>query len=301
MASRTPARPERPSTSRFPAPIQSAGRIAVGVLIAALLLAAIPGGPARDRAEAAFPGRAVDWAPVTTGSPPLNLILLSLDTTRRDHLSCYGFSKPTTPNLDRLAAEGILFEDSFTPVPVTLAAHATMLTGLYPYQHGVRNNGSYVLPAKAVTLAEILKQRGYSTGAVLGAFPLDHRFGLDQGFDSYDDHFPPELRDADTAQRSGAEVSRLALEWLDSHKSGPFFLWAHYFDAHAPYRPIEPFKSRFPGDPYSAEVAAMDAAIGDLMSGLQYSAVTCSGASRAPSSSACRRPVALSATSARPR
>jgi len=202
---------------------------------------------------------------------PLNLILLSLDTTRKDRLSCYGFSKETTPNLDRIAAEGILFEQPYTPVPITLPAHASMLTGLYPYQHGVRNNGTYVLAAEHITLAELLKERGYETGAILGAFPVDHRFGLAQGFDHYDDLFPggSRHREGKFTERSAEEVTRLALEWVDERRDRPFFLWAHYFDPHAPYKPPEPYRSRFENDRYSGEIAYMDDAIGKLFERLR--------------------------------
>ena len=209
------------------------------------------------------------WSAVTAGSPPFNVILITMDTTRRDRLSCYGFSEETTPNLDQIARDGVLFERAFTPVPVTLPAHATMLTGLYPYQHGVRHNGTYVLPDSTTTLAEMLEAKGYDTGAVLGAFPVDHRFGLAQGFDQYDDRFSRMgVREGDTAQRPATEVTRRALEWVDQHSERPFFLWTHYFDPHAPYHPPEPFAARFPGDAYAGEVAAMDAGIGTLVDGL---------------------------------
>lgn len=210
------------------------------------------------------------WTPAAPASPPLNLVLLSLDTTRQDYLSCYGFAKPTTPNLDRLAAEGILFLDATTPVPITLPAHTTMLTGLYPHEHGVRNNGSFIVPPEAQTLAELLKQQGYATGAVMGAFPLESRFGLNQGFDFYDDRFSSASAalEGEFTQRPAAEVTRIAREWI-AKQNGPFFLWAHYYDPHAPYRPVEPFASRFPGDAYSGEIAAMDAAIGDLVQELK--------------------------------
>jgi len=205
------------------------------------------------------------------GGATYNLILITLDTTRRDRLSCYGYARPTTPNLDRLAAEGVLFEEAFTPVPVTLPAHTTMLTGLYPFQHGVRHNGCYVLADSFVTLAELLAAKGYETGAVLGAFPVDHRFGLAQGFKDYDDRFSPltSIREGDTAQRPATEVTRLSLEWIGQHATRPFFLWAHYFDPHAPYHPPEPYLSRFAGRSYDGEVAAMDAAIGQLLEGLK--------------------------------
>jgi choline-sulfatase len=211
------------------------------------------------------------WSAISSPERPFNLLLITLDTTRRDHLSCYGAPAGTTPNLDRLAAEGILFEDPVTPVPVTLAAHSTIMTGLYPYQHGVRNNGSFVLPDSFLTLAEMLKSKGYDTGAVIGAFPVTARFGLSQGFDFYDDRFPSvsKEREEETARRPGTEVARLALEWLAKRGDRPFFLWAHFYDPHAPYRPPEPFKSRFQGDPYTGAVASMDAAVGTLLDGLR--------------------------------
>ena len=182
--------------------------------------AAVGQGSAGQGTAASAPGA---WMAVTPGATPYNLILLSLDTTRFDRLSCYGFNKTTSPNLDRLAADGILFEGTRSPVPVTLPAHATMLTGLYPFEHGVRNNGSYVVAPEAVTLPELLKKHGYATGAVLGGFPLDKRFGLNQGFDAYDDEFPVEsvYREVDLAQRTAADVSRLGLAWLDRQKERP--------------------------------------------------------------------------------
>lgn len=230
--------------------------------------AAVGQGSAGQGTAASAPGA---WMAVTPGATPYNLILLSLDTTRFDRLSCYGFNKTTSPNLDRLAADGILFEGTRSPVPVTLPAHATMLTGLYPFEHGVRNNGSYVVAPEAVTLPELLKKHGYATGAVLGGFPLDKRFGLNQGFDAYDDEFPVEsvYREVDLAQRTAADVSRLGLAWLDRQKGGPFFLWCHYYDPHAPYRPPDPYKTMFANDRYAGEIASMDAEIGKLLDGVR--------------------------------
>ena len=285
-ARRLAHRQPRRVASFVPAP---SGRGLSLVLLAALLIGAGCSSPEssrqqRSRAEtgAPPPGAAQGtgapggsdsssaWADVAPAEPAANLILITLDTTRRDRLSCYGFAKPTTPHLDRLAEEGILFEQACTPVPITLPAHATMLTGLYPFQHGVRHNGSYVLSGSVRTLAEMLKERGYETSAILAAFTVERRFGLAQGFDHYDDRFSAAFAPGSIeAQRVGAEVTRLALEWI-AHRSGkPFFLWVHYFDPHAPYHPPEPYKSRFPGDAYSGEVAYMDAAVGDLIAGLE--------------------------------
>jgi arylsulfatase A-like enzyme/Flp pilus assembly protein TadD len=226
--------------------------------------------PAKSSAAPQAPASGA-WSDVARTDRPLNLLLITLDTTRRDHLSCYGAAPGTTPNLDRLAQEGILFENAVTPVPVTLAAHSTIMTGLYPYQHGVRNNGSFVLPDSFVTMAEMLKGKGYDTGAVIGAFPVTRKFGLAQGFDFYDDRFPSvsREREEETARRPGSEVSRLALDWLGTHGDKPFFLWAHFYDPHHPYKPPEPFKSRFASSPYTGAVASMDAAVGTLLDGMR--------------------------------
>ncbi len=252
------------------------GNLAAIVVLGLVGLAAA-GGCSRSSREAPIapdetkPGHHGSWLSVPPASPPLNLIIFTLDTTRRNHLSCYGYGKGTTPNLDRIASEGILFENGTTPCPVTLAAHSSIMTGEYPYQHGVRNNGTYVLPDRAVTLAEVLKSRGYDTGAILGGFPVDHRFGLAQGFDHYDDQFPATSvrRRSDTAQRPAADVTRLALEWLDGRQGRPFFLWLHYFDPHAPYTPPEPYKTRYADAPYDGEIASMDASIGEMVAGLE--------------------------------
>lgn len=209
------------------------------------------------------------WLRDAGAGGPWNVLLITLDTTRRDRLGCYGGPSTLTPNLDRLAQRGTLFETAVSPAPVTLPAHATLLTGLDPQEHGVRNNGTYVLDSSRVTLAEVLRGHGYATGATLGAFPVAARFGLNQGFELYDDDFPAESRRREwqTAQRRAAEVSRGALAWIGAHRDRPFFHWAHYFDPHFPYEPPEPFAGAFP-HPYDGEVAYMDAAVGQLLRGL---------------------------------
>lgn len=227
------------------------------------------------------------WHPAPDGAAPPNLLLITIDTTRRDHLSCYrkasrtgGDTAPITPNLDRLAADGIVFERAVSPVPVTAPSHATILTGFLPYQHGVRNNGTYILPDRHLTLAEALQARGYATGAILGAFPVATQFNLDQGFEHYDDQFPlaSALRESDTAQRRADEVTRLGLQWLEQKGRAPFFLWLHYFDPHFPYEPPEPWAGRFPGDPYAGEVAFMDAQIGVLLDEMERRGILASTA-----------------------
>ena len=121
-------------------------------------------------------------------APPLNLLVVTLDTTRADHLGCYGSATARTSNLDRLAGEGFLFEHCYTAVPITTPSHSTIFTGTYPPSHGVRDNGLFVLPDRVTTLAEVLQSAGYATGAAVGAFPVTRTFGLDQGFDYFNDH-----------------------------------------------------------------------------------------------------------------
>ncbi len=200
---------------------------------------------------------------------PTNVLLITLDTTRRDRLGCYGCPLPLTPNLDRLAQRGVLFEDAIAPAPITLPSHATILTGLDPQEHGVRNNGTFALDTARVTLPELLAQRGYATGATLGAFPVEARFGLNQGFADYDDDFPVESRSREwqTIQRRADEVTRRALAWIEAHRAGPFFHWAHYFDPHYPYDPPAEYAKAGPS-PYDGEVAFMDAEVGRLIDGL---------------------------------
>ncbi len=203
------------------------------------------------------------------GGQPFNLLLITVDTTRADRFGCYGYEEPTTPCVDRLAARGILFEQAISPVPITLPSHATILTGLDPHEHGVRNNNTFVLDKSHTTIAERLKEHGLATGATLGAFPVDSRFGLDQGFDTYDDDFDPHTQRAALrmTQRPAARVTEKALAWIAERKAKPFFHWAHYFDPHFAYEPPEGFREKF-DDPYDGEIAAMDAAIGGLIAGI---------------------------------
>ena len=148
---------------------------------------------------------------------PQNLLLITIDTLRADHLGCYGNKSIQTPNIDALADQGILFQQAFTPVPLTLPSHASILTGLYPPAHKIRDNGYFILDDHHQTLAEILKEKGYVTGAVVAAYVLNSRFGLDQGFDFYEDNIVPDPncedpfqyeRRADRAARSGSGTGR---------------------------------------------------------------------------------------------
>ncbi len=198
-----------------------------------------------------------------------NLLVLTLDTTRADRLGCYGYEAAVTPVLDALAAEGLLFADAVTPAPITLPAHATIFTGLDPPAHGARHNAEFNLEADQTTLAEILHERGYDTAAFVSAFVLDSRFGLDQGFDHYDDDISVESQS--TLYREGNErpadsVTDAATTWLRSRSSQqPFFMWVHYYDPHNPYLPPIPFKDTFRDRPYDGEIAFMDREIGRLL------------------------------------
>ena len=202
--------------------------------------------------------------------PIRQILLVSIDTCRSDHLSCYGFEQPTTPHLDALAKESVLFERVVSPVPLTLPAHSSMLTGTNPTYHGVHDNHAFHLADDQTTLAELLKRQGFATGAIVSAFVLDSQFGLDQGFDQYLDELSDEhLVHGAIAERKGDQTTQLAVEWLDQHQTDDFFLLLHYFDPHEDYAPPEPFATRFADDPYAGEVAFTDDCIGRVLQKLK--------------------------------
>jgi arylsulfatase A-like enzyme len=199
-----------------------------------------------------------------------NVVLISIDTCRADHLSCYGYKRKTTPHIDAVAQEGALFRQALTPVPFTRPAHTTMLTGTYPPTHGVRLNNTEVLAPDNVTLAEILREAGYQTAAFVSGFPMDARFGLNQGFDTYDCRFTRNMAGStEPAERTAEEVSRPALAWLEQHAASPFFLFLHYYDAHRPYEPPPPYASDYADDPYAGEIAYVDSWIGQVLDRLR--------------------------------
>ena len=212
-------------------------------------------------------------APFSTGSAAsFNVVLITLDTTRADRLGAYGYESAETPNLDRLAREGILFADAVSPAPITLVAHASILTGLDPDHHGVRHNGQYRLDPSQVTLAEVLRENNYETAAFVSGFVLDTRYGLSQGFDRYDDRTEPLPGQpfSGLGERNAEATTDAALEWLGGrNESRPFFLWVHYYDPHTEYKPPEAYASRFPTSPYDGEIAYMDAQIGRLVAELE--------------------------------
>ena len=214
-----------------------------------------------------------------------SVLLITLDTTRADALGCYGGPQDQTPNLDRLASEGIRFGQARSVAPVTLPAHASMLTGEFPFEHGVRDNATFRLSEKATTLAEHLQSNGYFTAAVMGSFVLHSDFGLDQGFDVYSDVPRRQLEQGSSDdQRRADEVVDEALRILSARdRENPFFLWVHFFDPHWPYDPPPAFMARaLRGAPaaafsedelarkrYGAEVAFLDSQLGRLSAGVR--------------------------------
>jgi arylsulfatase A-like enzyme/tetratricopeptide (TPR) repeat protein len=191
----------------------------------------------------------------------LSVLLITLDTMRGDRLGCYGYNKGQTPNLNALAQKGIRFANAYAQVPLTLPSHCSMMTGAYPISHGVHNNGTYTLGPDKLTLAEILKVRGFKTAAFLASFSLDSRFGLDQGFDVYDDNF----QEGSPSERNAEQVYPVFSAWVDKLKDEQFFCWIHFFDPHLPYNPPPPYREEFADRPYDGEVAFMDSVIGAVI------------------------------------
>jgi arylsulfatase A-like enzyme len=206
---------------------------------------------------------------------PLNLVLVTIDTLRADRLGCYGYTKIETPNLDALAARGVLFENAVASAPLTPPSHASMFTGQYPYLHGVRNTGGFVLQSSSTTLAEILQEQGWDTAAFVGASVLKKLFGFHQGFTVYDDQMPrPDAsrQSREYPERPAGEVVNRALRWLEAQSGKPFFLWVHVFDPHLPYEPPGEFRQKYSGRPYDGEVAYVDHELGRLFEAVRKKA-----------------------------
>lgn len=191
-----------------------------------------------------------------------HVILISIDTCRADHLSCYGFDRPTTPQIDNIAREGMLFSRAQTPIPMTLPAHCSMLTGLYPLGHQVHDNYRYQLSDTHVTLAELLGQRGFITEGIVSAVVLTEKFGIGQGFANYQDTFA-------SPERIGRESAALACDFISEHQRDSFFLFLHYYDPHHPYAPPEPYASEYADDLYAGEIAYTDQCIGQVIDQLK--------------------------------
>lgn len=199
-----------------------------------------------------------------------NILLITVDTLRADRLKCYRYPRASTPVIDQLAAEGFRFERAYAQVPLTLPSHYSILSGTYPFTHGVRDNSQLVKNGPPL-VSEVLQRNGYRTGAFVASFILDSRFGLNRGFDFYCDDFDVAQAhgsDLSHVERPAEEVVQRALRWITGN-NGRFFAWVHLFDPHDPYSPPEPFKSRFARSPYDGEIAYVDYSIGILFKGLR--------------------------------
>ena len=198
-----------------------------------------------------------------------NVLLITLDTLRPDHLGAYGYNKIQTPVLDRLAKNGVLFQQAVCQTPLTLVSHSSIFTGLNPNVHGVRDNGYFTLSSNHKTLAEYLKDEGYSSAAFIGSAVLDRKHGLAQGFDWYS-RYQPTIIVGMESQRRAEEVVSETLDWLQkSNDKNPLFLWIHLYDPHTPYDPPEPFRSQYPSSPYDGEIAYTDHVLGALFTQLE--------------------------------
>lgn len=198
------------------------------------------------------------------------VILVSIDTLRADHLPVYGYRGVRTPGIDALARDSILYTNAVSHVPLTLPSHASMMTGLLPFQNGVRDNEGYVLAPTHETLASRLRGRGYATGAAVSAFVLAAATQISRGFDFYDDHF--EAGGAATlgdVQRSGFETEKIAESWITAHRGRPFFFFLHLYEPHAPYAPVSPFDRIYRDRPYDGEIATADQIVGSFFAFLK--------------------------------
>jgi arylsulfatase A-like enzyme/tetratricopeptide (TPR) repeat protein len=199
---------------------------------------------------------------------PVNVVLITLDTVRADHLHCYGNSKIKTPVIDGLARDGVLFEKAVTQTPLTGPSHASIFTGENPNVHHVRDTGGFALQPSSVTLATTLRQSGWDTAGFVSATVLNRQFGFNQGFVTYDDQIP-ETVDKNTGELAAARPANVtvdhAIRWLNQQSGKPFMVWLHLYDAHQPYRPPEQFRKQYPSDPYDAEIAFEDHELGRFL------------------------------------
>ena len=200
-----------------------------------------------------------------------NVVLITINSCRADHLGCYGDRRQLTPELDALAADAVLFERAHSTCPISLPAHSSLFTGTYPPRHGVRDRLAHLLDDSNVTLAETLREHGFQTAAFVGAYPLGSEYGIAQGFGTYDEQFAQNPDEGTPGELRAEDVSRKATKWLDAHGSKRFFLFLHYFDPHAPYAPPEPYASRHAERPYDGELAYADSCIGQVIAKLKSS------------------------------
>ena len=207
-------------------------------------------------------------------TPARNVLLITIDTLRADAVGVYGNRTVATPWIDRLATSGVRFAQAHASTVVTLPSHANILSGVYPFRHGVRENAGFRFPATVETIATLLHARGYRTGAFVSAFPLDARFGLTRGFDVYDDHFAKGETNVAfrVPERPATATIAAALAWIGQRDTGgataaprQWFAWVHLYEPHFPYAPPEPFALRYRGALYFGEVAATDAELARLL------------------------------------
>jgi arylsulfatase A-like enzyme/tetratricopeptide (TPR) repeat protein len=209
-----------------------------------------------------------------------NVLLVTIDTLRADHVGCYGYKAASTPTIDALAGRGVRFDTAVAHAPLTGPSHASILTGQIPLGHGFRNNSGFTLSAKVKTAAEDFRLAGYRTAAFVSGFPLDRRFGFDRGFDTYDDHLPRgnDPRRTPYVERFADATTDAALRWLPAQGGGtstaPWFMWVHYYDPHAPYEPPADLAERYRESPYDGEIAFVDRQLARLLQALDARAET---------------------------
>jgi len=199
------------------------------------------------------------------------VVLISIDTLRADHVPCYGYAGGETPNLDAFRRDAILFQNAYSHCPLTLPSHLSMLTGLLPAEHGVRDNIGYRFDsAKHSSLPSLLRPHGYATGAAVSAFVLRGATGIGSAFDFFDDAIegPVSRMALSEVQRPGAETVARSIAWLEKRRDGRFFFFLHLYEPHTPYSPPEPFRSRL-RLPYDGEIAAADSCVGSFLQALK--------------------------------
>jgi arylsulfatase A-like enzyme/cytochrome c-type biogenesis protein CcmH/NrfG len=234
-----------------------------------------PHSPSSSRTQSPRPSPQIASSAVNPQS--VNVVLITLDTVRADHLHCYGDNKIKTPVIDSLARDGVLFKKAVTQTPLTGPSHASIFTGENPNVHHVRDTGGFALQPSSVTLATTLQRSGWDTAGFVSAAVLSRQFGFNQGFAMYDDQIP-EVVDKNTGQLSAARPANVtvdhAIHWLHQQSGKPFFVWLHLYDAHQPYDPPEQFRKQYPNAPYDAEIAFEDHELGRFLDAVRKKSPT---------------------------